>query len=86
MAIVGYLAAIFTTLSVVPQIVHTVRTRDVRGISIPSLAALSLGIGLWLAYGISIGSGPIIASNAVSLTLDLTVLGLAIKLQEKSGA
>ena len=83
MALVGYLAAVFTTFSVVPQIAHTLRTKDVRGISVPSLASLSFGIALWLTYGISIGSGPIIISNAITLALDVTILGLAIGLQEK---
>ena len=76
--IIGYLAACLTTASVVPQIIHTLRTRDVRGISIPSWAALSVGISLWLIYGLYIGSGPVIISNAVSLGLDITILTMAI--------
>lgn len=75
-AVLGYLAALLTTGAAVPQLVQTWRTHDVRGISIPYWWTLSAGVALWLIYGMYIGSGPLIAANAVSLLLDLTVLWL----------
>lgn len=79
--IVGYVAAILTTVSAVPQLIHTLRTRDARGISIPSWLTLSAGVALWLIYGLRVGSGPLIAGNAISLSLDLAVLTLALSIR-----
>jgi MtN3 and saliva related transmembrane protein len=78
-ALIGYVAAFLTTVSAVPQIVHTLRTRDVRGISIPMWFSLTSGVALWLVYGIAIRSGPLVASNSVSVALDASVLVLALR-------
>jgi MtN3 and saliva related transmembrane protein len=75
--LIGYLAALFTTISAVPQLIRTLRTRDARGISIRSWLTLALGVALWLVYGISVGSGPLICANAVSLGLELTIIAVA---------
>ncbi len=77
--VLGYLAAMLTTGAAIPQVVQTLRTRDVRGVSIPYWWTLSAGVALWLVYGLYIGSGPLIAANAVSLGLDLTVLWLTFR-------
>jgi MtN3 and saliva related transmembrane protein len=78
-AVIGYLAALLTSASALPQIIHTVRTRDVRGVSIPYWSTLSVGVALWLVYGFWVGSGPLIAANAVSLALDVAVLTLTLR-------
>ena len=65
----GYLAALLTTASFVPQALLTLRTRDVSGISLAMYGAFTLGVALWLAYGIAIGQWPVIAANAVTLAL-----------------
>jgi MtN3 and saliva related transmembrane protein len=77
--LIGYLAALLTTVSAVPQLIHTVRTRDARGISIRSWLTLALGVALWLVYGISVGSGPLIYANAVSLALELSIVAVAVR-------
>jgi MtN3 and saliva related transmembrane protein len=50
----GYLAAAVTTVSFVPQVLKTLRTRDTRAISLGMYALFSLGVALWLVYGILI--------------------------------
>lgn len=75
----GYLAASLTTLSFVPQVVRVVRTRDTRAISLVSYSAFCLGIVLWLAYGLRLGSAPIIVANAITLLLASAVLALKIR-------
>ncbi len=75
----GYLAAVLTSGAALPQVIHTLRSRDVRGISVPYWLTLSAGVALWLIYGLYIGSGPLIAANAVSLGLDLAVLWLTFR-------
>jgi MtN3 and saliva related transmembrane protein len=79
LVVIGYLAAVLTSASALPQLIRTLRTRDVRGISIPSWLALALGVALWFVYGAAIGSGPLIIANAVGLVLDCAVLVLALR-------
>lgn len=52
----GMAAAALTTLCWVPQAVRTIRTRDTRAISLWTQVGFSLGLSLWLAYGLLIAS------------------------------
>lgn len=72
---IGYLAAILTTVSFVPQVVHVVRTRDTRAISRTMYVAFCVGVAMWLLYGIVLASPPIVIANAVTLVLASVVLG-----------
>ncbi len=75
---VGMTAAIVTTLCWVPQAMHILRTRDTRAISLATQAAFTCGITLWLAYGVLIGSLPIIAANSVTLVLVGAILAMKL--------
>jgi len=74
----GYLAATLTTASFVPQAWLTLRTRDVSGISLGMYAAFTLGVALWLAYGLVLGKWPIVVANAFTLALAATILAIKI--------
>ena len=50
--IIGYIAASLTTASFLPQALHSFRTKDVSGISLGMYSAFTLGVALWLLYGI----------------------------------
>ncbi len=76
--LLGYPAAFLTTVAFVPQAWQSWRTRDLSGISLPMYALFTLGVALWLGYGLSIGSLPVIVANAVTLMLAAIVLGLKI--------
>lgn len=77
--LVGYPAAILTTIAFVPQAWHSWRTRDLSGISLPMYALFTLGVAFWLAYGILLGSVPIILANGITLALASLVLVLKIR-------
>ena len=70
----GYVAALLTTGSFVPQALLTLRTRDVSGISASMYGAFTAGVALWLAYGWRLGEWPIIIANTVTLVLAATIL------------
>ena len=72
---VGYAAAALTTGSFLPQALHTLRTRDVSGISMGMYCAFTLGVALWLAYGLLLHEWPIIIANLLTLALAATILG-----------
>ncbi len=77
--LIGYAAAVLTTIAFVPQVVHTWRMRSGRGISLGMYATFTSGVGLWLAYGILLNAWPIIVANVITLTLALSVLALKIR-------
>jgi MtN3 and saliva related transmembrane protein len=76
---VGFAAAALTTGSFIPQAVMTIRTRDTRGISLAMYVIFTVGVALWLAYGLFVGSWPMIAANTVTLGLAATILGLKLR-------
>lgn len=77
--LIGYLAACLTTLSFLPQALHTFRTRDVRGISLGMYALFTGGVALWLVYGLLLGAWPIVLANAVTLALALAILVMKLR-------
>jgi MtN3 and saliva related transmembrane protein len=80
----GYLAATLTTISFVPQAWLTLRTRDVSGISLGMYSAFTLGVALWLAYGMRIGAWPVIVANALTLALAATILVTKIAVDRRA--
>ena len=76
---IGYLAASLTTLSFVPQVWRTWKTRHTKDISLRMYLLLTSGIALWLVYGLRIGAWPIILANAITLLLAGTVLVLKLR-------
>ena len=76
---IGYVAATLTTLSFVPQAIHTIRTRDTRGISLGMYVVFTVGVAGWFFYGIVLGSWPMIVSNLVTLALSATILGMKLR-------
>ncbi len=76
----GYLAATLTTSAFVPQAWHTFRSRDVSGISLGMYSTFTIGITLWLAYGLLLQAWPIVAANSVTLALSATILGMKLRL------
>jgi MtN3 and saliva related transmembrane protein len=81
----GYAAAVLTTLSFVPQVWHTFRTRDVSGISLGMYSTFTVGVALWLAYGIARSDWPVVGANAVTLALACMVLGMKLRFGRGSG-
>jgi MtN3 and saliva related transmembrane protein len=75
----GYAAAALTTGSFIPQAIMTIRTRDTRGISRGMYAMFTVGVALWLAYGVAIGSWPMVVANTVTLALAGTILVLKLR-------
>jgi MtN3 and saliva related transmembrane protein len=78
----GYVAATLTTASFVPQAWLIFRTRNVSGISLAMYSAFTLGIALWLAYGVMLGAWPIIIANIITLVLATCILVMKIKHQK----
>ena len=77
--LIGYCAAVLTTLSFVPQVWLTFRTRNVQGISLVMYSSFTLGVALWLGYGLAMRAWPVVAANAVTLALALSILFMKLR-------
>ncbi|WP_210543549.1 SemiSWEET transporter [Rhodoferax sp. PAMC 29310] len=75
----GYFAAVLTTVSFIPQVWHTFRTRDVRGISLSMYSVFTLGVACWLGYGLMLRAWPIVVANVITLILASTILGMKLR-------
>ncbi len=76
---VGSAAACLTTASFMPQAWHTFRSRDVSGISLTMYSLFTLGVALWLVYGILLLAWPIIIANVITTSLALMILVMKLK-------
>ena len=76
---IGYIAAILTTGSFLPQAIHTFQTKDVSGISLTMYSAFTLGILLWLVYGVLLVSWPMIAANVITLGFAAAILSMKLR-------
>jgi MtN3 and saliva related transmembrane protein len=77
--LIGYAAATLTTLSFLPQAWLTFRTRDVRGVSLGMYSVFTVGVALWLLYGLMMGAWPIVLANAITLALASVILTMKIR-------
>lgn len=76
---IGYAAAALTTAAFVPQAWLTWRTRRAEGVSLGMYAIFTLGVALWLVYGLVIGAWPIVVANAITLALALFILLMKLR-------
>lgn len=83
--LLGYLAGALTTLSFIPQAWRTFRTKDVSGISLRMYCIFTLGIAVWLTYGIVLKETPMIVANSVSLVLACAVLAMKLRYGRRQG-
>ena len=57
---------------------HTFKTKDVSGISLAMYSAFTLGITLWLIYGLLLQAWPIVVANIITLALALAILKMKL--------
>jgi MtN3 and saliva related transmembrane protein len=76
---VGATGAVLTTVCWLPQVLKVVREKETRALSLPATVSFTLGIMLWLMYGIAINDWPLIGSNAVTLALMAPILTLKLR-------
>ena len=77
--VLGLVAGLLTTVSLVPQALKIWRTKSAKDVSLRMFAAFSLGVALWLAYGILKKEVPIIVWNSASLALASAILAMKLR-------
>ncbi len=76
---IGLLAGALTTVSLIPQLIKCWRTRSTRDVSLWTYMILSLGVLLWLAYGLMISDLPLIVANAVTILIAGSIIALKLR-------
>ncbi len=77
--LIGLTAGTLTTISFLPQVIKTWKSKSTQDISMAMFLTLCLGLLMWVFYGLSINSMPVILTNIISFILAFTVLVLKIK-------
>ncbi len=78
----GYCAATLTTASFIPQAWLTFRSRNVSGISLGMYSVFTLGVALWLSYGVMLRAWPIVIANTITLMLAASILTMKLMLRD----
>ncbi len=82
---IGLVAGTLTSLAAIPQVVKTLRSRHVRDISVWQPLLLSIGVALWMIYGILISDLPLILANIIPLACNLLLTGMKIYYGKNDG-
>ncbi len=72
--ILGLAGGLFTTVSIIPQVIKIFRSKSARDISLLFNLMFLVGGFLWLAYGLIGGLYPLIIWNALSIVLVAALL------------
>lgn len=77
--VLGLAAGIFTSTSLLPQVIKTLKEKHAQDISLVTLIVLMIGLALWIVYGILREDLPIILTNSFSLMVNLFMIFLRLK-------
>lgn len=77
----GYLAAFCTTCAFIPQVIHTLKSKDTSAISLGMYCLFVTGVALWLIYGLVLNNWPLIVANLITVVLSSIILIMKIKHQ-----
>jgi MtN3 and saliva related transmembrane protein len=75
---IGYLAAFFGTILMLPQAFKTYRTRHVADISLVMLVVYIINTMLWGVYGYFLHSVPMLICNGLALIIGSLMLAMKI--------
>lgn len=77
--VLGLAAAFLTTISQLPQALKTIKTKHTADISLTTYLVLTIGVLVWLVYGLLVSDVPLIAANAVTFLLTSTIVVMKLR-------
>ena len=77
--LIGLAAATCTTLAFLPQAIKVIRTKQTKDLSLVMYTIFTLGVFLWLVYGILVRDAPLIIANIITLILAAIILNMKIR-------
>ncbi|HIJ96384.1 MAG TPA: SemiSWEET transporter [Desulfuromonadales bacterium] len=75
---IGLVAGTLTSIAAIPQVIKTYKTHHARDISIWQPLLLTVGVSLWMLYGILIHDLPLIIANITPLLCNALLTGMKI--------
>lgn len=81
--IVGIVAGILTSVSMLPQLSKIFKDKKAGDISISMVIILMTGIACWIVYGILKNDLPIIFTNSFSFLVNVILLILSVRYEHK---
>ena len=72
--LLGIIAGILTSISMIPQLIKVVREKNVEDISLLMPLVLISGLSLWVWYGFVKNELPIILSNSFAVLVNIGLL------------
>jgi MtN3 and saliva related transmembrane protein len=72
--VLGFMAGTLTTVSFVPQAHKAWRSKSCDDLSWGMLLFFTVGIFLWLVYGVMLHATPIVVTNSITLVLLLSII------------
>ncbi|MBV8326273.1 SemiSWEET transporter [Chryseobacterium sp.] len=72
--ILGIIAGILTSVSMLPQLIKIIREKNVKDISLVMVLVLISGLSLWVWYGVKKDELPIILSNSFAAAVNVCLL------------
>jgi len=76
---IGTIAATLTTAAYIPQTIKVLREKHTKSISLGMYVMITLGIAMWLVYGLMIESPSLIIANGLTLAMSCMILFMKIK-------
>ena len=76
--LIGFLAALLTTIAFLPQLHKTWKTKTAEDVSLIMLILFIIGLICWIIYGLKINSIPILVANIFTFIFNFLILFLKI--------
>ncbi|MBE7169865.1 MAG: SemiSWEET transporter [Williamsia sp.] len=77
--VIGLVAGFLTSVSMLPQLIKTLKEKKAGDVSFFMLIVLISGVSLWIYYGVLKDDKPIIITNCISVVLNVAVASLKLK-------
>ena len=81
--LIGFSAALLTTIAFLPQLLKTWKTKSADDVSIVMLILFITGLICWIIYGLNIHSIPILIANIITFIFNFSILILKISYAKK---
>lgn len=82
--IIGVIAGVCTSLSLLPQLIKIIREKKANDISLFYLGVLFIGLILWIVYGVRRQDLPVIITNGVAIVINFLIIIVGIKYKQQS--
>ncbi|HXW02417.1 MAG TPA: SemiSWEET family transporter [Candidatus Nitrosotenuis sp.] len=79
LTLVGSIASVLVSSSFIPQIIKGYRTKHLNDVSYLLMILISIGMSLWIVYGIEKQDMVIVGANTATIALNMILLGLKAK-------